>query len=75
LTTRSHIEDLGAAVAARRHIIAVVTEAHTTDHAFVLQGMQQLDIENARNGRVKYGKPLITFSLLMSWQHFRQEVG
>lgn len=68
LLPRRHVEDLRAAIAARRHEPPVVAEAHTADHALMGQVVHQIHVQTAVHARVEDGVPVLALALEVRWQ-------
>lgn len=65
LLTSLHVEDLGRAVASGRDIFAVVAESNTAHNAFVCKRVNQVDVEDSLDLRVKDGIPVVSSLLVM----------
>lgn len=62
------IENLGRTVASGRDKFSVVTEPDTADDTLVLQGVEKVDIEHARDLGVEDGEPISFDLFLMCWE-------
>lgn len=60
LVASRDIKDLSGAVAAGGHILSIGAEPHTAHNALVLEGVEQIHVENARHVGVEYDKPVIS---------------
>lgn len=65
LLSRSDIVDLSRSVAPGRNILAVGAEPNTADDAFVLQGVDKVDVEDARDSLIEDDPPIILHLLNM----------
>lgn len=65
LLTGLHVEDLGRAVASGGDILAVVAESDTAYDAFVGERVNQVDVEDSLDLRVKDGIPVVSSLLIM----------
>lgn len=62
------VEDLSGSVATGGDILSVVAEADTADYALVLQGVEEVHVENAWHAGVEDGEPVVGDLLLVRWQ-------
>lgn len=69
-----HIVDLSGSVAARGNVLAVVTEPHAADNAVVAERVDQVDVEDACDGRVENGVPVIALLLMVGWHRLQVNV-
>lgn len=68
LLTSLNVENLGRSVAASGDVLTIVTEPHAAHNAFVAEGMDQVDIQNALHLGVEDGIPVVA-SLLVVGSH------
>ena len=74
LSTAGYLEDLCRTITACCHIPAILTESDTTNHAFVLQIVHKVDIEDPLNPRIKHCEPVFAFTLLVGREEVRIEI-
>ena len=68
------VEDLGRPVAARRHVLAVVAEAHTAHNTLVREGVNQVHIQHPRDLLVEDAEPVVARLLRVGWEAVRVEI-
>lgn len=62
--TGSDVEDLRRAVAASGNVFTIGAKSHAADDAIVLEMVDKLDIQHARNFGIENGKPVLTLFLM-----------
>ena len=70
-----HVEDLRGAVAARRNVATVQTEAHTADDTLVGQVVDEVDVKHTPGAGVEDGIPVVALALVLRRQLLDVEVG
>lgn len=70
-----HIEDLRGAVAARRNVATVQTEAHTADDTLMGQVVDEVDVKHTPGPGVEDGIPVVALALVLSRQLLDVEIG
>ena len=63
--TGFHVENLGGSITACGDVFAVGGEADAADDAVVLEGMEDGDIELARDVFVEDGEPIFTLTFII----------
>lgn len=58
LLSGNNVENLSRSVAARRNIFAIMAESDAADNTLVLEGVDQVNVKDARHARVEDGKPI-----------------
>ena len=75
LVARLHVKDLGAPVTAGGDVLSVLAEAHAAHDAVVVEGVDELDVQQARDPRVEESEPVGSLLLLAGGDALGIEVG